>query len=150
MDAASPPSLRARLRRCARLAPRRGVLGLEATVALTAASLAVRLLPEPRVTRLLGRPEPAGEALARERPGPEARLVGRAVDLVAARLPWRPVCLPQAIATRWLLRRRGIVCVAHLGVTATEPFVAHAWITVRGTVVQGGPVGHATELARLR
>ena len=49
-----------------------------------------------------------------------------------------------------MLRRRGVACVAHLGVTGTEPFAAHAWITVRGTVVQGGPVRKAVEVARLR
>ena len=65
-------------------------------------------------------------------------------------LPWRPNCLPQAIATRAMLRRRRIACDAHLGVLSTSPFEAHAWITVRGHVVQGGPVTGATEVAALR
>lgn len=75
-------------------------------------------------------------------------LVGRAVTRVARRLPWHPACLPQAVATRAMLRRRGIECVSHVGVVRTEPFQAHAWVTVNGCVVQGSPITHATELAR--
>lgn len=74
--------------------------------------------------------------------------MGRAVERVARVLPWRPKCLPQAIATRWMLRRRGISSVGHLGVTDTQPMAAHAWVTVSGAVVQGGPVAHATEVAQ--
>ena len=81
-------------------------------------------------------------------PGAEALLVGRAVARVAHHLPWHPTCLPQALATRAMLRRRGIPCVSHLGVIRTEPFEAHAWVTVNDRVVQGGPIGHATEVAR--
>jgi hypothetical protein len=32
-------------------------------------------------------------------------------------------------------------------VTSTEPPEAHAWVTVDGVVVQGGPVNQVTELA---
>lgn len=69
---------------------------------------------------------------------------------MAAILPWRPKCLAQAIATRIMLRRRGIDSRGHLGVVDTQPMSAHAWVTVGEEVVQGGPVDHATELAVLR
>ncbi len=49
-----------------------------------------------------------------------------------------------------MLRRRGIASAGHLGVVGTAPLSAHAWVTVRGRVVQGGPVTHATEVALLR
>ena len=116
-------------------------------LALVAADIAVRLLPSPRTTGLLGTPsrqpaapDPAGGAA-------QAIRVGRMVERAAAALPWHPVCLPQALATRWLLRRRGIACMSHLGVVSTQPFSTHAWVTVGGTVVQGGGVEVAADIA---
>ena len=120
-------------------------------MALGGATLAAKLLRPARATGLLGRPRPRGAGPPGAPPGAagaEARLVGHAVARVAGRLPWRPTCLPRAIATRWMLRRRGISCRAHLGVITTDPFEAHAWVTVHGTVVEGGPVHHATEIAQ--
>ena len=127
-------------------------VGAEAAVALTLASVALRTVPRHRLARLLGRPEaaPACEARATDVPDPRAPRVGRAVERVARVLPWRPSCLPQAIATRAMLRRRGIACKGHVGVVSTSPLEAHAWITVDGRVVQGGPVRDATELAAFR
>jgi len=121
-------------------------LALEACLALCVASLAVRLLPSATTTRLLGRPSPAS-VQERSMPGPRAARVGRAVERVASVLPWKPVCLPQAVAVRFMLHRRRIPCRCHLGVVQSSPALAHAWVTVAGSVVQGGPVGHATEVA---
>jgi len=129
---------------------RKVLLGSEAVVLLIAASVAIRILPSPRVLRLLGRPAPP------EPPSPppaepgHARLVGRAVERVSGHLPWRPLCLAQAIATRVMLGRRGIDCEGHLGVRTTAPFDAHAWVTVGDVVVQGAPIEGVTELAVLR
>jgi hypothetical protein len=121
-------------------------LALEAALALTFASLAVRVSPRGRGHLLLGRARPAGDTPV----GPEderARRVGRAVERVARVLPWRPSCLRQAVATRAMLRLRGIECEGHLGIMSRAPLEAHAWVTVRGRVVQGGPVRDATEVA---
>ena len=127
---------------------RRLPLAVEAVLAQIAASAVVRLLPPSRTTRILAMP-------ARRRRPPrtgdvarEAQRVGRMVERVARHLPWHPVCLPQALATRWLLQRRGIRCVTHLGVVETRPLAAHAWVTVDTRVVQGGAVTTATEVAR--
>ena len=127
---------------------RRAALFAEAAIALTVASLALHAVPRGRASRLLGRPRRADSAGVAGDPGPRARGVGRAVERVAAALPWRPSCLPQAVATRAMLRRRGIACEAHLGVVSTAPLEAHAWVTVAGHVVTGGPL-RATELAVL-
>src|SRR3954451_16466210 len=126
---------------------RRASLAAEAAVFLTLASLAKRVLPASRATRLLGTvaDTPSGDALPA---GDEALLVGRAVHRAARLLPWRPTCLPQAVATRAMLRRRGIDCVSHLGVVGTDPFTAHAWVTVNGSVVLGGLTREPSELAR--
>jgi hypothetical protein len=125
-------------------------LAAEAALALTAASLAVRVLGSAHTTRLLGVPAPTDQVEPRAAPGPGVRRVGRAVERVSRVLPWRPLCLPQAIATRAMLRRRRVACTGHLGVIESDPRTAHAWVTVAGTVVQGGPVGHVKELAVFR
>ncbi len=127
-----------------------GAVAAEAGVALVVAGIAVRVLPGPKTTRLLGevRTGAPDEATARELA--EARRIGAIVERVAGKLPWHPVCLPQAIATRWLLRRRHIRCDSHVGITSTQPLEAHAWVSVGDVVVQGGPVQHAAELGRFR
>jgi hypothetical protein len=130
---------------------RRVGVGVEAATALTTAYIATRLLGPARLMRMLGSPQPAVTA----QPGVSgdwrpARRIARAVDRVADALPWRPVCLPRAVATRTLLRRRGIPCELHLGIAGTAPLAAHAWVTAGGRVVQGGPVRHVTPLAVLR
>ena len=138
--------MRAELRR----AGRRIVLGTEAALALAAAGIAIRLIPSRRMIWLLGRGERPDAGAAAGAAGADARRVGFAVERVAALLPWHPVCLPQAVATRWMLTRRGIPNEAHLGVVSTSPFSAHAWVTVDGAVVQGGRVAEPTPLATFR
>ena len=128
---------------------RRLPLAVDAAVSLSAASLAVRRLDQRRIVRLLGVPVARTERTVAPA-DPRARVVARAVARVARLLPWHPACLPQAIATRWLLHRRGIACDAHLGIVSTTPFAAHAWVSVGDVVVQGGPVAHVSEIARLR
>jgi hypothetical protein len=128
---------------------RRWPLALEAAVFLTAGSVAKGVLPGERIARLLGKAAPP-EPCEAGPPGAEAALVGYAVSRVARLLPWHPTCLPQALAARMMLRRRGVACVSHLGVFQTQPVKAHAWVTVNGRVVQGGPVRHIAEVARFR
>src|SRR5438045_1358868 len=75
---------------------RRLPLALESALALTVASVMVARRPQSKTTRLLGRPRPAGvDAIEVESaPPPSAVRVGRAVERVAAVLPWHPLCLP--------------------------------------------------------
>jgi hypothetical protein len=134
---------------------------IEAAALLTLVQLAVRLLPAARVSRLLGSvtsPVATDAPVATEPsdttggsgPRPDlrrAKVVGRAVATAARRLPWHPTCLPRAITAAVLLRRRGIECQTHLGIVRRTPFLAHAWATVDGVVVQGGDTTGITELA---
>ncbi|HKP91769.1 MAG TPA: lasso peptide biosynthesis B2 protein [Thermoleophilaceae bacterium] len=126
---------------------RRAGMLVEAALALALASLALRVM-RGSSSRLLGRVGSVERVVVGEIDS-RARGVGRVVERVAAALPWRPSCLPQAIATRAMLRRRGIACEGHLGIVSTAPLEAHAWVTVAGRVVVGGPV-QATELAAFR
>lgn len=125
----------------------RVLLAAESAAWLVVASLAVRLLPGHRVTRLLGRSVPASPARPVGRAAAGPCRVGRAVARTSRVLPWNPTCLPQAVAVRAMLRCRGISARSHVGVTSSSPFAAHAWVSVDQHVVAGGPVGEATELA---
>jgi len=68
-----------------------------------------------------------------------------AIGVVAPWMPFRTLCLQQAIAARTMLARRGINSVLHLGVrdptdTALE---THAWLDVGGLNVTGYPIDPA-------
>ena len=65
--------------------------------------------------------------------------VGRAVTIAARNLPWNAVCLPQAMAAKAMLARRGRGSAFHLGARlgAESRVIAHAWLTVGDTIVIG-------------
>ena len=70
-----------------------------------------------------------------------SRLVPRAIAVAAARMPVAMVCLPRAMAAHWMLRRRGVASVLHLGirhVPGNGHAVLHAWLTVDGETLLGG------------
>jgi hypothetical protein len=79
-------------------------------------------------------------------PGPDADdavLLGRvrrAVTTAARNVPWNAVCLPQAMAAKAMLARRGCGSSLRLGVgfDGNGKLIAHAWLVVGGTVVVGG------------
>ena len=67
--------------------------------------------------------------------------VGWAVTRAARYTPFRAVCLPQAIAAKAMLRRRGIASVMHFGVAKTpQELKAHAWLDAGRIEVTGYPV----------
>lgn len=60
-----------------------------------------------------------------------ARVGGRWVRRVAAKMPFEAVCLPQAMAGRWMLGRRGLPCKIYLGTKKEDGaggFAYHAWL----------------------
>ena len=70
-------------------------------------------------------------------------VVGRVADAV----PFAAVCLPQAMAAQWMLRRRGVASQLTMGVRpeavspkrGSAPRLAyHAWLQVGGQCVIGG------------
>lgn len=69
-----------------------------------------------------------------------ARKVGRAVRDVAERVPFEAVCLPQAMAAQWMLRRRGLSSRLVIGVRRRpgKDLELHAWLLSDGR----GVVGH--------
>src|SRR6516165_3614330 len=78
--------------------------------------------------------------------------VRRAVTTAARNVPWNAVCLPQAIAAKAMLARRGFGSSLHLGArpdAAQGTVVAHAWLVAGGTVVVGAAgISQVTPLAR--
>ncbi len=78
----------------------------------------------------------------------EAEEIGHVVEVVARCLPFRALCLQQAIAVRRMLTRRGIPAVVYLGVArdradrakADLGQAAHAWVAVGSRVISGDGV----------
>lgn len=124
---------------------------------LMAAALALKFLPFRRVVRWGGfhasQPRPGKQSsLPARHPGSPGQ-VGHAVQRAARHLPLELVCLPQALAAQWMLRRRGIASTLHFGMAKSaageRPMEAHAWLTVAGLGVVGIAASQGfTEVAR--
>jgi Transglutaminase-like superfamily len=115
-----------------------------AWIILLAVDVGLRLLPYPRLERLLA-------ARRRER---------RAGEEMIPRLAWATAaasrhhlytmrCLPRALCLRWLLGRYGIVADLRIGVARQDDGLdAHAWVEWRGRPV-GEDLGVAERFAPL-
>lgn len=73
---------------------------------------------------------------------PQRELVSRiswAVQSAASHVPLGLVCLPQAMAAKWMLRRRHIASTLYLGVARPDEnqFTAHAWLRVGHYILTG-------------
>lgn len=136
---------RSRLLKLRRLSwARRGLL-IEAVFWLAIAKLALLVVPFPKLARRMGTfvpPVPAPTGNASNEHADMAREVGWAVTRAARHAPFRAVCLPQAMAARLMLHRRGISSVLHFGATTggQKPLEAHAWLDAAGVEVTGYPV----------
>jgi hypothetical protein len=131
----------------------------EAFVWLALAGLALRVLRFRTIARHLGQslsPAAAAAMMAEAPPAGDpsalARDIGWAVRLAAANVPFPALCLQQALAAKFMLRRRRIKGALHLGVaTRTGPggaMRAHAWLDAAGVEVTGCPVtSEYTEIA---
>src|SRR6185437_7963236 len=104
-----------RLTRFSQIDNRRRLLLTEAVVCLLVARLALLFVPFPRLARRLGAFVPPNDPRAlraRERAAPEqictAEEIGWAVTRAARHVPFKAVCLPQAMAARVMLKRRGV------------------------------------------
>lgn len=107
----------------------------EAVGALLLAALAIAILPFRRLTRTIARPRVLGHAAERDRTVPA---VTRAIERAARRLPLRIVCLHKALATHWMLRRRGIATHIHYGISpGGAALKAHVWVEAGGTIIMG-------------
>jgi len=142
-------SIRRLLRRFAQIDNRRRALVVEAVAWLLAARLALIFIPFPQLARLLGTFVPPTDQRVlqarQERSEAHACLaedIGWAVTRSARYVPFKAVCLPQAMAARIMLRRRGVRSVLHFGAAKgrEKPLDAHAWLDAVGVEVTGYPV----------
>jgi hypothetical protein len=78
--------------------------------------------------------------------------VRQAVTIAANNVPWNAVCLPQAIAAKAMLARRGCGSTFYLGAAFDNNgrLIAHAWLVAGGQVVIGAAgIPGMSPLARL-
>jgi hypothetical protein len=70
---------------------------------------------------------------------PPNRKVRWAVITAARNVPFRAVCLPQAMAAKFMLARRGYPSILHLGVgkNGASNLMGHAWLESSSTIVVG-------------
>jgi len=142
-------SIRRPLRRFAQVGRRRRALVVEAVACLLLARLGLIFIPFPKLARRLGDFVPPSDpraAAARAKGGQAAAAlaeeIGWAVTRSARYVPFKAVCLPQAMAARMMLERRGVGSVMHFGAAKGDekPLDAHAWLDAAGVKVTGYPV----------
>jgi|SRR5262245_24417951 len=65
--------------------------------------------------------------------------VRRAVNIASRNLPWKAPCLPQAMAAKVMLARRGTPSSLWIGAARADggEMILHAWLEAGGTVVTG-------------
>jgi len=131
---------------------RRRALVIEAVACLLLARLALVFIPFPRLARRLGTfvpPTDPRAAHAKTVTTPDQAIVaadiGWAVTRAARHVPFKAVCLPQAMAARVMLKRRGVSSVMHFGAAKgrTRPLDAHAWLDAAGVEVTGYPIAES-------
>jgi len=126
----------------------RGLLA-EAAARLIAARIRLAVSPFKKVALGLGSFVPPSDPRIAERRAPadpaQARIaeqVGWAVASAARHVPFKAVCLPQAMAAHAMLKRRGIASAVHFGArrSVEKPIDAHAWLDAAGVEVTGYPL----------
>ena len=113
---------------------------LEALSALAAAQVLVRMVPPRKWRERFGpsRPPAVSATIGKDQLEP-ARRVRLAIARAARNLPTDPNCLPQALAARRMLERRGVESSLFIGAERDEQGKAHfhAWLKVGPEWVTG-------------
>jgi hypothetical protein len=143
---------RRRLVRFTQVGNRRRALLVEAVTWLLLARLSLIFISFQKLARHLGTFVAPADARAlrvkAENSRDHARLaeeIGWAVTRAARHVPFKAVCLPQAMAARIMLKRRGVDSVLHFGarIGPDKPIDAHAWLDAAGVEVTGYPVANS-------
>lgn len=143
----SRPSALRRLRSLIESGPTRQLLVAEAASALLWARIGLLRMPFQRLAADWGQLVPAGDPAIATKPGPveavrTARAIGWAVTATASIMPFKAMCIQQAVAAHGMLMRRGVASVVHYGVGHGDDgsLVAHVWLEAAGVEVTGYPV----------
>jgi len=143
-------TMRRGLRKFARADHNRRFLVVEAMVWLVASRFALFFIPFPQLARRLGTLVPPSDPRVTELTSARASLqasiagdIGWAVTRTADYLPFKAVCLPQAMAARFMLNRRDVASVMHFGAACNsdKSLRAHAWLDAAGLKITGYPIG---------
>jgi hypothetical protein len=146
-------SISRKLRLFVALDGRRQALLIEAAFCLLLARLTLLVMPFPRLARRLGTfVAPADRRVAVVNAQAHAQHIEIAQDIswaiirAAYHIPFRAVCLPQAMAARVMLSRRRVPSVMHFGaIKGTDKSLeAHAWLDAGSVEVVGYPVAQNT------
>jgi hypothetical protein len=133
-----------------RLGPRRSALVSLAWVLLGLTRLMTLALPFGAVRRLLeaGGSSAASDAESAATPSAlspravaRARAAGACVSAASRHTPWKSECYPQALTAKLVLLAARIPHTVQFGLRRDESgqLLAHAWVSVAGTAVVGGP-----------
>jgi hypothetical protein len=132
---------RQRLRKFFRRSWRDRLLLIEAALWLGLAWLAIAALPFRWLAPYLGQQQWESPTMDVPDPHEYVQRISRAVLTMSEHAPWQSTCLPQAIAAKMMLQRRGICSTLYLGVAkdSEEGLVAHAWLRSGATILTGEP-----------
>ena len=122
------------------------LLLMEAAFSLALARLAILVIPFRRIVPRLERSpdSPQRDAIM-------IATVRQSVEIAARNVPWNAVCLPQAMACKAMLARRGQGSALHIGAAMGDGggLMAHAWLVAGGEIVVGeDESGNVTPLAK--
>jgi hypothetical protein len=139
-----------KLKRFSRLGNKDQVMTFEAAVLLGVARIALLVVPFRKVAEKLGTPHSAAAPHnvlkpAREDEEELARRVSESVQRAAKNVPFRAVCIHQALVAKLMLEQRGVPSVMHFGVArngadADDALRAHAWLNTATVEITGFPV----------
>ncbi len=128
--------------------PRRQWLVIEAAASLLVARIALSVMSFRRMSREFG--EFVAPAGSRAAPPATPDVVSMrviedvrwSVRATAPFMPFRALCLQQAMAAQSMLRRRKIASTMHFGAGRDESgsMIAHAWLETAGVEITGLPV----------
>ena len=112
---------------------------LEALALLCWARFLIRVVPFRRIAPHLGSAMTESPVEVSEEERRLAFRIAWAVQAVARNVPLGFVCLPQAIAAKWMLRRRRLPSTLYLGLQRDDELklTAHAWLRVGNTILTG-------------
>ena len=118
---------------------------LEAFLLLGMARMGLLILPFRWLARSLGQHMQEDQTPLHSSDLKLARMIGGTVRTAANHTLWKSACLPQAVAAKWMLKRRHIPGTVYMGVmkdeTNPEKLAAHAWIRC-GDIILTGARGH--------
>jgi hypothetical protein len=119
---------------------RRRFLWLEAFLSLAAARIAVSRIPFRRIAPGLGRRMAESPETTSTNQQARVAAIGWSLRSAARVAPWHSTCLVQALAGKWMLRRRRLASTLYLGVDrGVENWLdAHAWLRYGSQILTGG------------